>query len=40
MYGLELQIQHAGYSWEDLLNYELVLNVADLNLALEVLLEV
>lgn len=40
MYGLVLQIQHSGYSREDILNHELVLNAADLNLDLEVLLEV
>lgn len=40
MYRLVLQIQHAGYSQEVLLNHELVLSVADLNLDLKVLLEV
>lgn len=40
MYRLVLQIQHVGYSQEVLLNHKLVLNVADLNLDLKVLLEV
>lgn len=40
MYGLMLQIQHAGFAQEVTLNHEVVLRVPNLSLDLQVHLEV